>query len=95
MNTAIGPLFAGPPGAHGIPWLHVLPIIVAVPAAALLLWGLLRGRLAPEVGVLAVALPIVVYGLCARSISTPASAATPTRRTKCARCFVDVASRSG
>jgi hypothetical protein len=39
VNAAIGPLFAGPPGAHGIPWLHVLPILVAVPAVALLLWG--------------------------------------------------------
>ena len=64
MNAAIGPLFAGPPGAHGIPWLHVLPILVAVPAAALLLWGLLRGRLAPTVGALAVLLPIAVYALC-------------------------------
>ena len=60
MNAAIGPLFAGPPGAHGIPWMHVLPILVAVPAAALLLWGLLRGRLAPAVGALAVLLPIAV-----------------------------------
>jgi hypothetical protein len=39
VNAAIGPLFAGPPGAYGISWLHVLPILVAVPAAALLLWG--------------------------------------------------------
>ena len=64
VTSAIGPLFAGPPSAHGIPWLHVLPILVAVPAAALLLWELLHGRLHPIHRAFAVLLPIAVYALC-------------------------------
>ena len=45
-----GPLFATELGGHGLPWLHALPILIAVPAAAVLAWGLLRGRLLPAVG---------------------------------------------
>jgi hypothetical protein len=60
--NATGPLFAGPSAAHGIPWLAVLPILIAIPAAALLLWGLIRGTLPATVGTAAVLLPIAAYG---------------------------------
>jgi len=55
------PLFAGPAGAHGIPWLHVLPILFAVPAIVILLWGLARGKLSPALGTAAVLLPVAAY----------------------------------
>jgi hypothetical protein len=53
-----GPLFATPVGGHGVPWLHVLPILAAVPAAALLLWGLVRGLPLPALGGAAVLLSL-------------------------------------
>jgi hypothetical protein len=61
--NAADPLFAGPAAAQGIQWLAVLPIAVAVPAAGLLLWGLICGRLPPTLGAAAVLLPIAAYGL--------------------------------
>jgi len=57
-----GPLFASPVGGHGIPWLHVLPILAAAPAAALLLWGLVRGRPLPALGGAAVLLSLSAFG---------------------------------
>jgi hypothetical protein len=60
---ATSPLFAGPPAAHGIPWLAVLAIVVGAAAAILLLWGLIRGRLPPAYVAAAVLLPIAAYGL--------------------------------
>lgn len=62
MNPT-GPLFAGPAAAQGIPWLAVLPILVAVPAAAILLWGLVRGRLPPSIAAAGVLLPVAAYAL--------------------------------
>jgi len=59
----VGPLFATPPGGHGVPWLHALPILVAAPASAMLLWGLLRGRLLPAVGAAAAFLAAGAFGL--------------------------------
>jgi cytochrome c nitrite reductase small subunit len=57
-----GPLFATPVGGHGVPWLHVLPILAAVPAAALLLWGLVRGLPLPALGGAAVLLSLAAFG---------------------------------
>src|SRR5262245_9827545 len=58
-----GPLFAGPPGAEGVPWIRVLPVLVAIPAIVILLWGLVRGRLPPALGAAGVLLPIAAYAL--------------------------------
>ncbi len=60
---ATSPLFAGPPAAHGIPWLTVLAIVLAAAAALLLVWGLVRGSLPASYGIAAVLLPIGAYGL--------------------------------
>ena len=57
------PLFAGPPAAHGAPWLAVQAGLVAVAAAVLLLWRLIRGSLPPGLTSAAVLLPIGAYGL--------------------------------
>jgi len=62
MN-ATGPLFAGPAGAHSIPWLEVIPIILGVPAFGLLLIGLIRGKLPPSLAGAALVLPIAAYGV--------------------------------
>jgi hypothetical protein len=56
-----GPLFAGPPAAHGIELLAVLALALALVAAALLLWGLVRGSLPAAYGLAAVLLPIAAY----------------------------------
>lgn len=56
-----GALFAGPPATQGVPWLELLPIVVAIPAVALLLWGLVRGSLPPSYGTAAVLLPVLAY----------------------------------
>lgn len=60
---ATSPLFAGPPAAHGIPWLAVLAMLVAAAAAILLLWGLVRGRLPASYSAAAVLLPLAAYAL--------------------------------
>ena len=62
MN-ATGPLFAGPPAAHGIPWTAVLALLCAAAAALVLLWGLIRGRLSPSYSVAAVLLSVGAYAL--------------------------------
>src|SRR5262249_2287382 len=49
--------------SHGLPWLNILPILVAVPAATILLVGLVRGRLPPAVGASGVLLSVAAYGL--------------------------------
>jgi len=54
-------LFAGPPAAHGIQWLAVLAMVLAVVAAALLIWGFFRGSLPPTYGLAALLLPIGAY----------------------------------
>lgn len=61
LLNAAGPLFAGPPAAGGIPWLHVLPLAVALPAILILLVGLVRGRLPRALGAAGVLLPIGAY----------------------------------
>lgn len=58
-----GPLFVSPPIEPAIDWIRVLPIAVALPAVAILLWGLVRGRLAPSAAVAALVLPTAAYGL--------------------------------
>jgi hypothetical protein len=58
-----GPLFVSPPLEPSVDWLRLLPILVAAPAAAILLWGLARGRLSPSAGVAALVLPAAAYGL--------------------------------
>ena len=60
---ALGPLFAGPSGAGGVSWAAVLPALVAVPAIALLVIGLLRGRLPTAFAAAAVLLPVAAYAL--------------------------------
>jgi hypothetical protein len=61
--NATGPLFAGPPAAHGIPWSAVLAVACAAVAALLLLWGLIRGRLTPSYSIAAVLLSVGAYAL--------------------------------
>jgi hypothetical protein len=56
-----GPLFAGPVAAQGPPWLSVLAILFAVPAACILLVGLIRGRLSPALGAMGALLPVGAY----------------------------------
>ena len=64
LNAApAGPLFASPPIEPTIDWLRLLPIVVALPAAAILIWGLTRGRLSPPMAMAALILPGVAYGL--------------------------------
>ena len=60
---ASGPLFAAELHGRGIPWLHVLPLLAALPAACLLGWGLARGRLLPAVGGVAAFLTAAAFGL--------------------------------
>jgi hypothetical protein len=60
---SLGPLFAGPPAAHGIHWSAVLATALACAAAVLLLWRLIRGYVAPGFATAGVLLPIAAYGL--------------------------------
>ena len=58
------PLFSWPPAHRGLDWLQILPIIVAIPAAAVLLVGLVRGRLMPAAAAAGIIfLPVATYGL--------------------------------
>jgi len=59
----IGPLFVGPPATQGLPWLSILSILVAAPAAGILLLGLIRGHLSPALGAMGVLLPVGAYAL--------------------------------
>lgn len=61
MNP-FGPLFAGQLGGHGFHWLHVLPVLAALPAAAILFWGLVRNRLLPAVGGAGACLSAAAFG---------------------------------
>lgn len=58
-----GPLFTGPAGAHGIEWLAVLSVVVAIVAAVLLIWTFVRGRAPASYAVAAILLPVAAYGL--------------------------------
>src|SRR5262249_46014444 len=58
-----GPLFISPPVEPVVDWPRVLPVLVALPAVAILAWGLVRGRLPPAAGVAGLVLPIAAYGL--------------------------------
>ena len=58
-----GALFVSPPVEPAVDWLRALPVLVALPAVAILLWGLVRGRLPPAVAVAALVLPAAAYGL--------------------------------
>jgi hypothetical protein len=60
---APGPLFAGPPAAHGVHWIAVLAFAVGIAAAVLLLWALIRGRLPTSWAAAAVLLPVGAYAL--------------------------------
>ena len=58
------PLFSWPPPARGLDWLQILPLLAVVPAATILLVGLVRGRLVPAVATAGIVfLPIAAYGL--------------------------------
>ena len=64
MNAApTGPLFVSPPVEPAVDWLRLLPVLVALPAAAILVWGLVRGRLPPAAAVAGLVLPAAAYGL--------------------------------
>jgi hypothetical protein len=58
-----GSLFTSPPVHPVVDWPRVLPILVALPAVVILVWGLVRGRLPPAAGVAGLVLPIAAYGL--------------------------------
>ena len=63
-GDAATPLFAWPPVHRGLDWLQILPLLVAIPAAAIVLVGLVRGRLVPAVATAGIVfLPIAAYGL--------------------------------
>lgn len=59
-----GPLFDWPHGAHGVSWLDVLPLLLALPAALLLVQGLVRGRLPqPSAAAGIIFFPVAAYAL--------------------------------
>ena len=58
------PLFSWPPPKSGLTWLQILPIVAAIPAATILLVGLVRGRLVPAVATAGIVfLPVAAYAL--------------------------------
>jgi cytochrome c nitrite reductase small subunit len=58
------PLFSWPPPHRGLDWLQILTIVAAVPAAAILLVGLVRGRLMPAAATAGIVfLPVAAYAL--------------------------------
>jgi hypothetical protein len=59
----VGNLFVSPPVGPAVDWLRVLPVLVALPAVVLLLWGLVRGHLPPAIAVAGLVLPAAAYGL--------------------------------
>lgn len=64
MAAGLGPLFTSPPVEEAIRWLNVLPVLVALPAAAIMVVGALRGRLSPPLATAGlVFLPAAAYGL--------------------------------
>jgi hypothetical protein len=64
MTGELGPLFASPPVEPAVQWSQVLPLVAAAPAVAILLAGLVRGRLSPGAALFGVVfLPAVAYGL--------------------------------
>src|SRR4029450_6982608 len=64
MSTApTGRLFVSPPVHPVVDWVRVLPVLVALPAIAILVWGLWRGRLPPALAVAGLVLPAAAYGL--------------------------------
>ena len=64
MTTApTGSLFVSPPIEPTVDWIRVLPVVVALPAITILVWGLARGRLSPALAVAGLVLPAAAYGL--------------------------------
>jgi hypothetical protein len=59
--SSLGPLFVAP-AAH-VSWLEILPLLIAIPALALLVLGLVRGRLPIALAGSAVLLPIAANAL--------------------------------
>jgi len=58
------PLFSWPPSHRGLDWLQILPLLAALPAAAILLVGLLRGHLIPAAATAGIVfLPVATYAL--------------------------------
>jgi hypothetical protein len=58
------PLFSWPPSHRGLDWLQILPLLTALPAAAILLVGLVRGHLMPAAATAGVVvLPVLTYAL--------------------------------
>jgi len=64
VGNGATPLFSWPPPHRGLDWLQILPLVFAVPAAAVLLIGLVRGRLVPAVATAGIVfLPVAAYAL--------------------------------
>jgi hypothetical protein len=64
VDDAATPLFSWPPSHRGLDWLQILPILVCIPAAAILLVGLVRGRLIPAAATAGIVLlPVAAYAL--------------------------------
>src|SRR4029450_4591318 len=64
MSTGpTGSLFVSPPVHPVVDWVRVLPVLVALPAIAILVWGLARGRLPPAMAVAGVVVPAAGGGL--------------------------------
>lgn len=60
----LGPLFDWPPAHSRFSWLQILPMLVVLPAAVILVRGIVRGRLQPALaGVGIVVLPLAAYAL--------------------------------
>jgi len=62
-SAPAGNLFISPPVEPAVDWVTVLPILVALPAVVILLWGLVRGHLPPALAVAGLVLPAAAYGL--------------------------------
>jgi hypothetical protein len=64
VDDGATPLFSWPPPHRGLDWFQLLPIVVAIPAAAILLVGVMRGRLIPAAGMAGIVfLPVAAYAL--------------------------------
>jgi len=60
-SAPAGPLFQ-PPGESALSWLALIPMLMAIPAIAILAWGLVRGKLPPAFAAAGIILPIAAYG---------------------------------
>ena len=64
VSDGATPLFSWPPPHRALSWLQILPILAAIPAAAILLVGLVKGRLIPAAAAAGIVfLPVATYAL--------------------------------